>query len=82
MSDETNPVASLVIGELATALVQSSSTTTSIVVTLVGADAVSVNSGIYLIMGANIGTSVTNTIVGESAETSELAMNDFVGFRY
>lgn len=63
MSDETNPVASLVIGELATALVQSSSTTTSIVVTLVGADAVSVNSGIYLIMGANIGTSVTNTIV-------------------
>jgi len=63
LSDETNPVASLVIGALATALVQSSSTTTSIVVTLVGADAVSVRSGIYLIMGANIGTSVTNTIV-------------------
>ncbi len=63
LSDKTNPVAGLVIGELATALVQSSSTTTSIVVTLVGADAVSVKSGIYLIMGANIGTSVTNTIV-------------------
>jgi sodium-dependent phosphate cotransporter len=63
LSDETNPVASLVIGELATALVQSSSTTTSIVVTLVGAEAVSVKSGIYLIMGANIGTSVTNTII-------------------
>jgi sodium-dependent phosphate cotransporter len=63
LSDETNPVASLVIGALATALVQSSSTTTSIVVTLVGAEAVSVKSGIYLIMGANIGTSVTNTIV-------------------
>lgn len=63
LSDKTNPVASLVIGELATALVQSSSTTTSIVVTLVGADAVDVKSGIYLIMGANIGTSVTNTIV-------------------
>lgn len=63
LSEETNPVASLVIGELATALIQSSSTTTSIIVTLVGADAVSVNSGIYLIMGANIGTSVTNTII-------------------
>ena len=63
LSDETNPMASLVIGELATALVQSSSTTTSIIVTLVGADAISVKSGIYLIMGANIGTSVTNTIV-------------------
>jgi len=63
LSDKTNPVAGLVIGELATALVQSSSTTTSIVVTLVGAEAVTVKSGIYLIMGANIGTSVTNTIV-------------------
>lgn len=63
LGDSTNPVANLVIGELATALVQSSSTTTSIVVTLVGADAVTVKSGIYLIMGANIGTSVTNTIV-------------------
>ena len=63
LSDDMNPVAGLVIGELATALVQSSSTTTSIVVTLVGADAVNVKNGIYLIMGANIGTSVTNTIV-------------------
>mmetsp|Transcript_5129 Transcript_5129/g.11650 ORF Transcript_5129/g.11650 Transcript_5129/m.11650 type:complete len:615 (+) Transcript_5129:78-1922(+) len=63
MSENTNPVAALVIGELATALVQSSSTTTSIIVTLVGAEAVTVKSGIYLIMGANIGTSVTNTIV-------------------
>mmetsp|Transcript_28970 Transcript_28970/g.52960 ORF Transcript_28970/g.52960 Transcript_28970/m.52960 type:complete len:625 (+) Transcript_28970:168-2042(+) len=63
LSEDTNPVAGLVIGELATALVQSSSTTTSIVVTLVGAEAVDVKSGIYLIMGANIGTSVTNTIV-------------------
>jgi sodium-dependent phosphate cotransporter len=63
LSEETNPVASLVIGELATALVQSSSTTTSIIVTLVGADAISVRSGIYLVMGANIGTSVTNTII-------------------
>ncbi|KAL7531668.1 hypothetical protein ACHAXR_004169 [Thalassiosira sp. AJA248-18] len=63
LGDQTNPVAGLVIGELATALVQSSSTTTSIIVTLVGAEAVTVKSGIYLIMGANIGTSVTNTIV-------------------
>ena len=61
--DETNPIAGLMIGILATVLLQSSSTTTSIVVALVGADAVSVNQGIYMIMGANIGTSVTNTIV-------------------
>ena len=50
LSDKQNPVAALVIGELATALVQSSSTTTSIVVTLVGAGTVDVKNGIYLIM--------------------------------
>mmetsp|Transcript_24314 Transcript_24314/g.57396 ORF Transcript_24314/g.57396 Transcript_24314/m.57396 type:complete len:575 (+) Transcript_24314:87-1811(+) len=61
--DETNPVAGLMIGILATVFLQSSSTTTSIVVSLVGAGSVSVNQGIYMIMGANIGTSVTNTIV-------------------
>jgi sodium-dependent phosphate cotransporter len=61
--DDMNPVAGLMVGIVATVLLQSSSTTTSIVVTLVGAGTVSVNQGIYMIMGANIGTSVTNTIV-------------------
>ena len=42
MGENVNPVAALVIGELATALVQSSSTTTSIIVSLVGSDAVSI----------------------------------------
>lgn len=60
--DDTNPVAGLMIGILATVLLQSSSTTTSIIVSLVGS-AISVRQGIYMIMGANIGTSVTNTIV-------------------
>jgi len=61
--DDTNPIGGLMIGILATVLVQSSSTTTSIVVSLVGADAVGVKAAIYMVMGANIGTSVTNTIV-------------------
>ena len=60
--DETNPIAGLMVGILATVLLQSSSTTTSIVVSLIGS-AISVQQGIYMIMGANIGTSVTNTIV-------------------
>lgn len=74
MGDNVNPVAALVIGELATALVQSSSTTTSIIVSLVGSDAVSINTGIYMIMGANIGTSITNTIVamGQMADGVQL----------
>ena len=50
MGDNANPVAGLVIGELATALVQSSSTTTSIVVSLVGSGAIRVQDGIYMVM--------------------------------
>jgi sodium-dependent phosphate cotransporter len=60
--DDTNPIAGLMVGILATVLLQSSSTTTSIIVSLTGS-AISVRQGIYMIMGANIGTSVTNTIV-------------------
>lgn len=58
-----NPISGLMIGILATVLVQSSSTTTSIIIGLVGADELSVNTAIPMIMGANIGTSVTNTLV-------------------
>ncbi|GFH53715.1 hypothetical protein CTEN210_10191 [Chaetoceros tenuissimus] len=61
--DDTNPVAGLMVGILCTVLIQSSSSTTSIIVSLVGAGSVTVKSGIYMVMGANIGTSVTNTIV-------------------
>ncbi|CAE7286548.1 SLC34A1, partial [Symbiodinium pilosum] len=58
-----NPITGLMVGILATVLVQSSSTSTSIVVGLVGAGQVSVGNAIPIIMGANIGTSVTNSIV-------------------
>ncbi|CAK9067762.1 unnamed protein product [Durusdinium trenchii] len=58
-----NPIAGLMVGILATVLVQSSSTSTSIVVGLVGADVLTPRQAIPIIMGANIGTSVTNTIV-------------------
>jgi len=58
-----NPIAGLMVGILATVLVQSSSTSTSIVVTLVATDIIGVSKAIPIIMGANIGTSVTNTFV-------------------
>ncbi|KAJ8036604.1 Sodium-dependent phosphate transport protein 2B [Holothuria leucospilota] len=58
-----NPICGLMLGILATVLVQSSSTSTSIVVSIVSASLLSVQQAIYIIMGANIGTSVTNTIV-------------------
>ncbi|XP_070764596.1 solute carrier family 34 member 2b [Enoplosus armatus] len=59
----SNPVAGLVIGVLVTVLVQSSSTSSSIVVSMVSSGLLDVQSAVPIIMGANIGTSVTNTIV-------------------
>lgn len=59
----SNPFISLFVGILATALVQSSSTTTSVIVTLVATNGLTLESAIPLIMGANIGTAVTSTIV-------------------
>jgi len=58
----SNPIAGLMIGLVATALIQSSSTVTSIIVGLV-AGGLPVETAIPMIMGANIGTTVTNTIV-------------------
>lgn len=63
ISTTSNPLVGLVIGILATSIIQSSSTTTSIVVGLVGAGALSISNAIPIIMGANVGTSVTNLLV-------------------
>ena len=59
----TNPVVGLMIGLLSTSLIQSSSSTTSIVVGMVAGGALTVQNAIPIIMGANMGTTVTNTLV-------------------
>ncbi len=58
----SNPLAALFVGILATVLVQSSSVTTATIVGLVGAGTLSVESAVPMVMGANIGTTVTNTL--------------------
>lgn len=58
----TNPFVGLMIGLVATALIQSSSTVSSIIVGMV-AGGLPIEIAIPLIMGANIGTSLTSTIV-------------------
>ena len=58
----TNPFVGLVLGILATALIQSSSTVTSIIVGLV-AGGMPIAVAIPMVMGANVGTTVTNTLV-------------------
>ena len=58
-----NPFLSLFVGMLATAIIQSSSTTTTLIVALVASGELSLIGAVPMIMGANIGTSVTSTIV-------------------
>jgi len=58
-----HPLAGVCIGILLTSLVQSSSFTTTFTVGLVAAGELSLKSAIPVVMGANIGTSVTNTLV-------------------
>ncbi|CBY42068.1 unnamed protein product, partial [Oikopleura dioica] len=58
-----NPFCGLCMGILLTVLCQSSSTATSIFITLVGSRLFEVSVGIYCIYGANVGTSITSTLV-------------------
>lgn len=59
----SNPFISLFIGLLSTAIIQSSSTTTSMVVAVVASGTIDLPSAIPMIMGANIGTTLTSTLV-------------------
>ncbi|MGE0710032.1 MAG: Na/Pi symporter [Planctomycetota bacterium] len=65
-----NPMLGLIAGILATTLVQSSSVTTSLVVGLVASGRLDVASAVPIVMGANIGTTVTNTIASLAHATS------------
>lgn len=64
-SATTNPYISLVVGILATTIMQSSSVTTSMIVGLVAApeSPLPLANAVPMIMGANIGTTVTATVV-------------------
>lgn len=59
----SNPLIGLLIGLFVTSVVQSSSATTSIVVGMVASGTLNIFQGIPIIMGANIGTTVTNVLV-------------------
>jgi sodium-dependent phosphate cotransporter len=62
LENVANPISGLFAGILITVLVQSSSVSTATIVGLVGAGTLSVPLAVPMIMGANIGTTVTNTI--------------------
>ena len=63
LSAGSNPFAALLGSVVVTSFVQSSSFTTSLIITLVATGQMPVETAVFAIMGANIGTSVTNIIV-------------------
>lgn len=69
----SNPISGLCAGLLATVLVQSSSVTTSTIVGMVGAGTLPVELAVPMVMGANIGTTVTSTLaaLGSLRRTEE-----------
>ncbi|QDH78905.1 Na/Pi cotransporter family protein [Echinicola soli] len=58
-----NPFVGLFIGLLMTALIQSSSTVTAMVVAVVASGSLSIMQAVPIVMGANIGTTLTSTLV-------------------
>jgi solute carrier family 34 (sodium-dependent phosphate cotransporter) len=59
----SNPFAGLFIGLLITAIIQSSSATTSMTVALVASGSMTLEGAVPIIMGANVGTTITSSIV-------------------
>lgn len=63
LSVASDPFIGLFIGLLVTALIQSSSSSTSMIVAAVAVGSISFETAVPIIMGANIGTTITSTIV-------------------
>lgn len=70
-SATANPFIGLFIGLLATAILQSSSTTTSITVALVASGTISLNNAIPIVLGANVGTTITSFVASLSHITKK-----------
>lgn len=63
-----NPFKGILLGIVVTGLIQSSSGTTAIVVALITAGLMTVRQSLGIIMGANIGTTVTSFLIGMKIE--------------
>jgi phosphate:Na+ symporter len=75
MRDIQNPLAGIAVGAAFTALVQSSSATTGIIIILASQGFINLETGIALVMGANIGTCVTAILsaIGKPREAVQAA---------
>jgi len=60
----------IVVGAIITAIIQSSSAMTSIAITMIVAGLISLEQGIYITLGANVGTCLTGALAAMSSGTS------------
>lgn len=65
-----NPILLMLIGAVFTAIIQSSSVMTSVAITMVFTGLISLDQGIYLTMGSNIGSCVVAIIAGITSGTN------------
>jgi solute carrier family 34 (sodium-dependent phosphate cotransporter) len=62
VDEVTHPLAGVFVGILVTVLAQSSSVTTATIVSMVGTGVIDLGTAVPMVMGANIGTTITNTL--------------------
>lgn len=76
MRDLNSPAPGVVVGILVTALIQSSSATTAMVIVLAGEGLLTLEGGIGIILGANVGTCVTAALssIGAPREAQKAAV--------
>ena len=76
-SHVTFPLLLMLIGCIFTALVQSSSATTGIAIVLLGTQAITMESGFYLVIGGTVGTLITTVIatIGGNANTKRFSLS-------
>lgn len=74
-----NPLLLIIVGIIFTALIQSSSASTGVVITMVGASVLPLNLALFIILGANIGTCITALLasVGANPNSKRVAFIHF-----
>ena len=73
------PLLLILVGVIFTALIQSSSASTGVVITMVGAGVLPLDQALFIVLGANIGTCVTALLasVGANANSKRVALIHF-----
>ncbi len=73
------PLLLILVGVIFTALIQSSSAATGVVITMVGAGVLPLDMALFIVLGANIGTCVTALLasIGANANSKRVALIHF-----